>query len=144
MKLLSYITIIALLAGCGSGSNDTPAIPRTAVSGKAVAGAITSGTVYLKDCLNQEISVITAADGSYVLDTTGLKKPYLMKAVFSNTSTLYSIVADDGVAHINSTTNWIANFAAFGLRLAEVYLHIKGELLVLLANIAGSIADSLV
>ena len=73
-----------------------------------------------------------------------LKKPYLMKAVFSNTSTLYSIVADDGVAHINSTTNWIANFAAFGLRLAEVYLHIKGELLVLLANIAGSIADSLV
>ena len=66
-----------------------------------------------------------------------------MKAVFSNNSTLYSIVADNGIANINSSTNWIANLAATGLRLAEVYLLIKGELLVLLANIAGSIADSL-
>jgi hypothetical protein len=147
MKLQSYILIfiliLNLLTGCGSNSTSAQNIPATSVSGKAVAGAITSGSVYLKDSLNREISTVTAADGSYAFDTTGLKKPFLMKAVFSNNSTLYSIVADNGVAHINSATNWIANFAAVGLRLAEVYLYIKGELLVLLANIAGSIANSI-
>ena len=73
MKLLPYIAILMFLAGCGSA---TPDVPTTSVSGNAVAGAVTSGTIFLKDSLNREISTQTATDGSYSLNTTGMKKPY--------------------------------------------------------------------
>lgn len=143
MKLLLSTIMLALLAGCGSSPANTQDAPVASVSGKAVANTVTSGIVFLKDSANHEISTPTAVDGSFYLNTTGMQKPYLMKAVFSNNSTLYSIVNDNGVVTIDNTTNWIANLAATGLRLAEVYLFIRGELLILLANIAGSIADSL-
>lgn len=145
MKRLLLFVVVVMLAGCGSGVDNAADKPmKSSVSGKAAAGSVTDAIVFLKDCNNREIFTGTAADGSYMLDTTGLTRPYLMKAVFANHSTLYAIVPENGTAHINASTNWIANLAAVGLKLAEVYLYIKGALLILLANIAGTISDSLV
>ncbi|MDY0384546.1 hypothetical protein [Trichlorobacter sp.] len=143
MRRLTIVAVMLLVTGCGSGTQELSSAPQTSVFGKAAKGGMTTGTVFLKDCNNREISTSTTADGSYTLDTTGLTKPYLMKAVFANHSTLYAIVPDNGTAHINESTNWIAQLAAVGLELAEVYLYIKGTLLILLANIAGAISDAL-
>ena len=99
--------------GSGGGTTDT-------VSGVAAAGAVISGTVYLKDsaATPKELSKDIAADGSFSFNVTGMTKPYLLKAVgtANGTSyTLYSMAADKGIANINPMTHLIvANAAGTG------------------------------
>jgi len=143
MSRLAIVVLLLLVTGCGSGSQELSSAQQTSVYGKAARSDMTSATVFLKDCNNRELSTETDPDGSYCLNTTGLNKPYLMKAVFANHSTVYAIVPDNGVAYLNESTNWIAQLAAAGLDLAELYLYIKGSLLILLANIAGTVSDAL-
>lgn len=137
MRLIAIMLILALSAGCGSGQGNQSAIVNNGqqtVTGTAALGDVTAATVYLKDVENSEVSAVTLPGGSFSLDTTGMKKPYLMKAVFTNATTLYSVVPGNGAVTIDRTSNRFATIAATGLKLAEVYLYIKASVLVLMAN----------
>lgn len=146
MRFFAIMMMLALSAGCGTGQGKD-AIPidngPQNVTGKAAHGDITSATVYLKDVENREVSTATLSDGSFTLDTTGMKKPYLMKAVFANATTLYLVAPGSGTVTIDRTSNRFATIAAAGLKLAEVYLYIKASVLVLLANIVEALAGRL-
>ncbi len=76
----------------------------TMVTGTAAMGAPISGApVTLVDSAGKTAEPITAADGSFSIDTTGLTPPFLVKVVVNSTTTLYSVSADADPAVINIT-----------------------------------------
>lgn len=128
MKNLFVLFLVLVLAGCGGGGGSAGGGGGTTdtVSGVAAAGAVISGTVYLKDsaAAPKELSRTIAADGSYSFDVTGMTKPYLLKAVgtANGTSyTLYSMASDKGTANINPMTNLVVISAGGGSDPATLY-----------------------
>lgn len=123
MVLVVLAAFCLMLPGCGGGGGG-PVAPT--VSGVAAAGAVLSGTVYLKDSSNpaKELSKTINADGSFSFDVTGLTKPFLLKAVGSangTNHTLYSFVDGTGTANINPMSHIVVTHAAGGSDLATLY-----------------------
>lgn len=109
-KVAWKISIIGLLciflAACsGSGGGSSSA---TVVSGVAAAGAPIIGSVTIKDSTTptaQTKTVQIEADGTYTVDVTGLKAPYMVRAdgyVGGNEYHLYSAATE---ADVNGTIN---------------------------------------
>jgi hypothetical protein len=135
MKQVVYwcltVIIAVTLAACGGGksggtaatttSSSTAAAAANTVSGIVSAGAILTGTVYLKDSSNpvKELSKATSADGSFSFDVTGLVKPFLLKAVAranasnANDYVLYSFANDAGTANINPMSHLVVTDAYY-------------------------------
>ena len=79
VRLAAITLAITLISGCGGGSDaiDSTSNPIDSMSGKVIDGYIEGATVCLdlnsnQSCDTDEPSAMTAADGSYKLDTTGL------------------------------------------------------------------------
>lgn len=93
------------LAGCGGGGGNG-AISSQVVSGVAAAGAALSGQVSLKDASTtpQVKTTVIGGNGSYAIDVTGMKAPFIVEANGSANGTSYTLhtFADGpGIANVN-------------------------------------------
>lgn len=120
--------VFGLMVGCsgGGGASSGGPVATDTVSGIAAAGAVISGTVYLKDsaATPNELSKTIAADGSYSFDVTGKSKPFMLKAVGNangNNYTLYSFAEGTGTANINPMSNLVVTHASGGSDLTALY-----------------------
>ena len=121
---LSLLTIGLMLAGCGSGQNG--GLSSQVVGGTASVGAPLAGQVTLKDSspTPQVKTTVIGNDGSYAIDVTDMKAPYILQAKGSADGanyTLYSYADDTGTANINPLSNVIVASAAGVDDPAEAY-----------------------
>ena len=91
------------LAGCGGGGGG---LSSQVVSGVAAAGAALSGQVSLKDTSTtpQVKTTVIGNDGSYAIDVTGMKAPFIVEASGSAGGTgytLHSFANGPGLANVN-------------------------------------------
>ncbi len=122
---LSLLSIGLMLAGCGS-SGDSGGISSQVVGGTASVGAPLAGQVSLKDSSDtpQVKTTVIGNDGSYAIDVTDMKAPYIIQAKGSADGanyTLYSYADGTGTANINPLSNVIVASAAGVDDPAEVY-----------------------
>ena len=100
-KATTVSMVVALLIGlygCGGGGSSTPT-----VSGVAATGAAMTGSVFLKDAGNVEMTkTITPQTGTFSFDVSGKTAPYMLRA-----GSLYSMASGKGRANINPMSNLI-------------------------------------
>ncbi len=111
---LMLLTISLMLTGCGGGSDG---VSSQVVSGTAAVGAALSGQVNLKDSSRppQQKSTVIGSDGSFAIDVTGMKAPYVLQAKGTAEGTgysLHSFAEGTGTANINPLSNVIVASAA--------------------------------
>lgn len=123
ISVLSLLAIGLVLASCGGGGGDSSQggssqnISSPSVSGVASAGAPIAGQVTLKDAstpAQQKVTVIFR-DGSFALDVTGMKAPFVLEAtgnVNGVSCTLLSFASGPGNANINPLSNVALAYAA--------------------------------
>jgi len=114
ITVLSMMTLGLILAGCGGGSGG---LSSEVVSGTAAVGAPLSGQVSLKDSSSPALqkSTVIASDGSFAIDVTGMKAPYVLQATGSADGTAYKLLSfaeGAGTANINPLTDVIVASAA--------------------------------
>ena len=114
ITVLSIMTLGLILAGCGGGSGG---VSSEVVSGTAAVGAPLSGQVSLKDSSTPVLqkSTVIGSDGTYAIDVTGMKAPYVLQATGSADGSQYKLLSfavGAGTANINPLTNAIVASAA--------------------------------
>jgi len=114
LALICLTALGMLLGGCGGGSGG---ISSQVVSGNASVGAPLSGQVYLKDSSApaQQKSSNIASDGSYAIDVTGLKAPFVLQAQGTAAGASFKLnsYADGaGTANVNPLSDVIVASAA--------------------------------
>ncbi len=128
-KSLTAITALSLmifglaLAGCSGGSGGVSA---EVVNGTAAVGAPLSGQVSLKDSSAPSLqkSTIIGSDGSFAIDVTGMKAPYVLQATGNANGIeykLHSFSEGTGTANINPLSNVIVASAAGDDDPADVF-----------------------
>jgi len=120
-----------LLSACGGGGSDGPSpqspVQATAVAGIAAAGAPLAGKVHLCDSSFKSYSSNSAIDldGSFSIDTTGMKAPFILRADDKDGNPIYySFARTPGIININPLTNLAVAVAAWKTRTltpAELY-----------------------
>lgn len=113
--VFSMMTLGLVLAGCGGGGSG--GVSSEVVSGTAAVGAPLSGQVSLKDSSTPALqkSAIIASDGSYAIDVTGMKAPFVLQATGSADGEqykLHSFAKGAGTCNITPLTNAIVAGAA--------------------------------
>lgn len=108
ITVLSIMTLGLMLAGCGGSGG----ISSEVVSGTAAVGAPLSGQVSLKDSASpaQEKSTVIASDGTFAIDVTGMKAPFVLQATGTADGTDYKLLSfaeGAGTANINPLTDAI-------------------------------------
>jgi len=108
------MTLGLMLAGCGGGSGG---VSSEVVSGTAAVGSPLSGQVSLKDSASptQQKSTVIASDGTFAIDVTGMKAPFVLQAAGSADGVNYKLnsFADrHGTANINPLTDVIVASAS--------------------------------
>lgn len=116
ITVFSIMALGLMLAGCGGGSGG---VSSEVVSGKAAVGAPLSGQVSLKDSSTPPLqkSAVIGSDGTFAIDVTGMKAPYVLQATGSADGTEYklnSFAEGTGTANINPLTNAIVASASIG------------------------------
>ncbi|MBC7962895.1 MAG: fibronectin type III domain-containing protein, partial [Steroidobacteraceae bacterium] len=111
ITVLSLMALGLMLAACGGGSG-TGETSSKVVSGVAAVGAPLSGQVSLKDSSTppQQKSTVIGSDGSFAIDVTGMKAPFVLQAKGSADGTEYklnSFAEEAGTANINPLTDAI-------------------------------------
>ena len=114
ITVFSLMTLGLMLAGCGGGSGG---VSSEVVSGTAAVGSTLSGQVSLKDSASptQQKSTVIASDGTFAIDVTGMKAPFVLQAVGSADGVnykLHSFADRHGTANINPLTNVIVASAS--------------------------------
>lgn len=109
ITVFSLMTLGVMLAGCGGGSGG---VSSEVVSGTTAVGAPLSGQVSLKDSSTPALqkSTVIASDGTYAIDVTGMKAPYVLQATGSADGegyTLLSFAEGAGTANINPLSDAI-------------------------------------
>lgn len=115
ITVLSMMTLGLVLAGCGGGGPG--GVSSEVVSGTAAVGAPLSGQVSLKDSSTPALqkSAVIASDGSYAIDVTGMKAPFVLQATGSADGEEYKLVSfakGTGTCNITPLTNAIVVTAA--------------------------------
>lgn len=114
ITVFSLMTLGLMLAGCGGGSGG---VSSEVVSGTAAVGAPLSGQVSLKDSASPPLqkSTVIASDGTFAIDVTGMKSPFVLQAAGSADGVnykLHSFADGPGTANINPLTNAIVASAS--------------------------------
>lgn len=122
---VSLMTLGLMIAGCGGGSGG---VSSEVVSGTAAVGAPLSGQVSLKDSASppQQKSTVIASDGTFSIDVTGMKAPYVLQANGSADGVTYklnSFSEGSGTANINPLSDVIVASAAGDDNPSDVYEH---------------------
>ena len=110
---LSLMTLGLMLAGCGSSGG----VSSEVVSGVAAVGAPLSGEVSLKDSSTpaKKKTTVIGSDGSFAIDVTDMKAPYVLQAKGSAEGKeykLHSFAKGTGTANINPLSDVIVASAA--------------------------------
>ena len=98
--LLVLPATLAVLAGCGSGSQVTGAtvVPPPPVAAQTITGTAATGnplagaTVTVKDSTGKTATGLTAADGTFSIAVTGKTPPFMLAAVPVSGLNLYSVL----------------------------------------------------
>jgi fibronectin type 3 domain-containing protein len=121
----SLLIVGLMLGGCGGGSNG---VSSEVVSGTAAVGASLSGQVRLKDSSApaMEKSTTIGSDGTFAIDVTGMKAPFVLQAKGSADDKEYKLLSfaeGKGTANINPLSNVIVMGAASddGEDLDDIY-----------------------
>ncbi|MHB8122422.1 MAG: fibronectin type III domain-containing protein [Desulfuromonadaceae bacterium] len=114
ITVFSLMTLGLMLAGCGGGSGG---VSSKVVSGTAAVGSTLSGQVTLKDSASptQHKSTVIASDGTFAIDVTDMKAPFVLQAVGSADGVnykLHSFSDGPGTANINPLTHVIVASAS--------------------------------
>lgn len=114
IAFISMMTLALMLAGCGGGSGG---VSSEVVSGTAAVGSTLSGQVSLKDSSTpaQQKSTVIASDGTYAIDVTGMKAPYVLQATGSADGAEYKLLSfaeGTGTANVNPLSNVIVASAS--------------------------------
>lgn len=117
-KFKRYFTSLFLLSalvltGCGSGGGGgggssgggTSSTPPATLSGTAAAGAPIAGFVSVKDSLGAVRTVTIAADGTYVLNVSGMTAPFMLHAEGNVGGRTYNLFSAAVAADINGRVN---------------------------------------
>ena len=120
---LSMMVLGFILAGCGGGGG---AVSSQVVSGTAAVGTPLSGQVSLKDSSTPALQKTTAisSDGSFAIDVTSMKAPFVLQAAGSANGTVYklhSFAEETGTANINPLSDVIVASAAGVDNPADVF-----------------------
>lgn len=121
---LSLTTIGFTLSGCGGGGGGSSTLSSQVVSGTAAVGAALTGQVNLKDSSStpRVKSTRIGSDGSFAIDVTGMKAPYILQAVQDGTGAKFaSFAATAGRANINPLSNAIVAGASGGIDPVVLY-----------------------
>jgi fibronectin type 3 domain-containing protein len=115
LSALSLLTLGLAVGGCGGGGSG--AISSQVVSGTAAVGAPLSGQVSLKDSStpSQLKTTVIGSDGSFAIDVTSLKAPFVLQAKGSADGVdykLHSFADDSGIANVNPLSDAIVASAA--------------------------------
>lgn len=110
ITVFSIMTLGLMLAGCGGGGSG--GVSAEVVSGKAAVGSPLSGQVSLKDSSSPPLqkSTVIGSDGTFAIDVTSMKAPFVLQATGSADGTEYklnSFAEGSGTANINPLTNAI-------------------------------------
>lgn len=114
IAIFSLVMLGLTLAGCGGGSNG---VSSEVVSGTAAVGAPLSGQVMLKDSSTpaKEKSTTIGSDGSFAIDVTGMKAPFVLQAKGRANDKEYKLLSfaeGKGTANINPLSDVIVIGAA--------------------------------
>ncbi len=114
ISVFSLMTLGLVLAGCGGGSGG---VSSQVVNGTAAVGSPLSGQVSLKDSASppQQKTTVIGSDGSFAIDVTGMKAPYVLRATGTANGVnykLHSFSEGTGTANINPLSNVIVASAA--------------------------------
>lgn len=120
---LSLMTASLILAGC-SGSGEGPSTQ--VVSGTALVGEPLAGKVSLKDSSSTSKPRTTdiSGDGSFAIDVTGMKAPFILQADGSASGKTYrlrSFAEGTGTANINPLSDALVDSASEDGDSGEVY-----------------------
>ncbi|WP_246545666.1 c-type cytochrome [Pelotalea chapellei] len=146
---LSALTL-GLSAGCSGGGSSSGTGPAAAkvVTGVAASGAPINGTlISLKDSspTPAQLSVVTASDGSYAFNTTGLTPPFLIKVSYTDASgphNLYSLANDNGITNVTPLTTIVVAQATGSGNLDSFYNnHTSSELVSAASAIPKALGD---
>jgi mono/diheme cytochrome c family protein len=123
ITVFSLMTLGLMLAGCGSSGGGQSS---QVVSGNASVGAPLAGKVSLKDSSGTPLVRTTdiAADGSFAIDVTGMKAPFILEATGNaagSTYTLHSFTDGTGTANVNPLSDAIVASAAGDDDASESY-----------------------
>lgn len=124
VALLILAALSLSLSGCGGSGNG--ALSSQVVSGVASVGATLAGQVSLKDTSTtpQVKTAVIGNDGTYAIDVTGMKAPYILQATGTaggTSYTLHSYADGTGTANINPLSNVVVASAADVDDPAQVY-----------------------
>ena len=100
------------VSGGGKSTTVVITVPApSSMSGVAAKGsAIASANVTLVDARGTTLTTMTGSDGSFSLDTTGLKPPFMVKVQLADDPILYSVSADastTSIINVNPLTDLI-------------------------------------
>lgn len=109
ITLFAMMTLGLVLGGCGGGSGG---VSSEVVSGTAAVGKPLSGQVSLKDSSTPALqkTTVIGSDGSYAIDVTGMKAPYVLQATGSADGENYRLLSfaeGTGTANINPLSHAI-------------------------------------
>lgn len=113
LKGITYSCVVGIfLSACsGDGIDGTGSVPGETVkiNGTAAVGApIANASITVKGSAGGKTSGTTASDGSFTINVSSLKAPYLLKLQQNSGSDLYSIAAKPGTINIHPFTDLIA------------------------------------
>jgi mono/diheme cytochrome c family protein len=142
ISVLALLALASLLASCGGGggsdgsstpsgggaslSSGSSGVSTEVVAGVASESAPLAGQVTVQDSSTppQQKSTVIASDGSYALDVTGMKAPFILEAkgrANGEDYKLYSFAAGPGTANFNPLANAMVASAAGVKDPEEVY-----------------------
>jgi len=122
-----YLLLVSLmLTGCSGGGGES--VSTQTVNGVAAAGTPLAGLVKLKDSstLPREKATVIANDGSFALDVSDMRAPFVLQATGTadgSSYTLHSFASGTGTANINPLSDAAVADAAGGSDPAMVYDH---------------------
>lgn len=99
---------VALLAGCGSGGAGTTGTTTTAAVGQVITGTVATGaplagaTITIKDSLGKTVTGISNSAGVFGIAVTGMTPPFMLAAVATGQSNMYSILPAMDMAATNT------------------------------------------
>ncbi len=147
VSVLCLFVVLVALSGCGGGGS--AGISSQVVSGVASVGDPLTGQVTIKDAspAAQSKTTVIGGDGSYALDVTGMKAPFVLEAAGigkGGSYQMYSFASGPGTANINPLSSAVVASAAGVDNPAQVYQNPDpGTLAKVNSDLPKAVADIL-
>lgn len=123
---------MSLLAGCNGGgdgtaatgiglNSDAPESSSIAMTGVAAIGRPLDGYVYIQDTAGSVVNAPIAADGTYLVDVSGMLPPFIVRAQAGDGSAWYSYAPSRVPANVSQLTTLVMFLANHKMDLADLF-----------------------